>query len=117
MWDFQTSTLLVERIGTNNITDMFPPRRWSLEWLENHSAFRFNAKPQPYNLATLWGFSESSLVRTGASKIVFTNGLNDGWFVGGITKNLSSTLVVYNLPNGAHHSDLSHRMSNRTSGN
>ena len=48
------------------------------------------------------------MVRTGASHILFTNGLNDGWSVGGIQKNLSSTLLAINIPNGAHHSDLNH---------
>ena len=37
-----------------------------------------------------------------------TNGLNDGWSVGGVLKNLSSTLLAFNMPNGAHHSDLTH---------
>jgi hypothetical protein len=33
--------------------------------------------------------------------------LNDGWSVGGITQNISDTLLVLNFENGAHHSDLS----------
>ena len=48
------------------------------------------------------------LVAAGASKIVFTNGLNDGWSVGSVTTSLSDELVAINMPNGAHHSDLSH---------
>ena len=43
-----------------------------------------------------------------ASRIIFTNGLNDGWSVGGVLRNLSETLLAFNMPNGAHHSDLSH---------
>ena len=30
------------------------------------------------------------------------------WSAGGITANLSDTLLAFNAPSGAHHSDLSH---------
>lgn len=44
------------------------------------------------------------------SRIVFTNGLNDGWSTGGVLKSPSTEkgLIAINLPNGAHHSELSH---------
>lgn len=42
------------------------------------------------------------------TNIIFTNGLNDGWSAGGVMESLSDTLVVFNMPNGAHHSDLTH---------
>jgi Serine carboxypeptidase S28 len=42
----------------------------------------------------------------GASRIIFTNGLNDGWSVSGIKSDLSNDVLVINFPNGAHHSDL-----------
>jgi hypothetical protein len=70
-WDFETCTLLIERIGTNNVTDMFPPRDSSLDWLTQHCAARFGAKPQPRRLAELWGFGALQEV---TSRIIFTNG-------------------------------------------
>jgi hypothetical protein len=37
------------------------------------------------------------------------NGLKDGWSVGGVRDALPlQEIYVYDLPNGAHHSDLSH---------
>ena len=96
----------MEHIGTNNDTDMFPARPWTIEWLTNHCRDRFQVVPQPRLLADLWGFDD--LVRAGASRILFTNGLMDGWSVGGILSNLTESLVAVNMPNGAHHSDLSH---------
>ena len=105
-WDFQTCTFLVEKIGTNGVTDMFPPRNWTLDWLNQHCESRFDVTPQPKSLVELWGFDDP--VKAGASYILFTNGLNDGWSVGGIKRNLSSTLLAINIPDGAHHSDLSH---------
>jgi hypothetical protein len=42
------------------------------------------------------------------TRILFTNGLKDGWSVSGVKTNLSDSLIALNFPNGAHHSDLSH---------
>jgi len=80
----------------------------SLAWLNKHCAERFGVTPEPRALADLWGFDRLNL--TGASKILFTNGMTDGWSVGGITTNLSDTLVAINIADGAHHSDLSHQV-------
>ena len=106
-WDYETCTFEVQAIGTNGVTDMFIPRDFSLNWLSQHCN-RFGATPQPRALADLWGLDD--LVGAGLSHVIFTNGLNDGWSVAGIQKNLSSTLIAINFPNGAHHSDLSHNL-------
>jgi hypothetical protein len=105
-WDFQTCTLLVEAIGFGN-SSMFPPRSWSVEWLERHCQERFHgAAPDPLQLVRRWGFDD--LAAAGASHILFTNGLVDGWSVSGVANNLSDTLISINFPRGAHHSDLSY---------
>ena len=106
-WDYETCTFLVEAIGANNVTDMFLPRAWSLDWLTAHCQSRFGVSPQPRTLPELWGFDPDRLPSV-TSRIVFTNGLNDGWSAGGITTNLSDSLLAFNAPNGAHHSDLTH---------
>ena len=110
-WDFQTSTLLVEHISTNNVTDMFPPRRFTMEWLRGHAASRFGGPnataPRPLELVTEWGFQPEYLASSGGSRIIFTNGLNDGWSAGGVKSSLSDDLIAINIDNGAHHSDLS----------
>ena len=76
-WDWETCTLLVESIGMNNVTDMFLPRAWSLDWLTAHCGARFGVVPQPRLLADEWGFDEDRLASV-TSRIIFTNGLNDG---------------------------------------
>lgn len=104
-WDFQTCTLLVEQIGFSP-SSMFPPRNWTLDWMTEHCQSRFGVTPQPYKLVKEWRFDDLAGA-TNASHIIFTNGLNDGWSVGGIQTNLSDTLLALNFENGAHHSDLS----------
>eukprot|EP00928_Gymnodinium_smaydae_P030267 TRINITY_DN2254_c0_g1_i1.p1 TRINITY_DN2254_c0_g1~~TRINITY_DN2254_c0_g1_i1.p1 ORF type:complete len:533 (-),score=65.22 TRINITY_DN2254_c0_g1_i1:125-1690(-) len=110
MWDYQTCTFEVEHIGFGGKLQMFPERPWSESWLKKHCWERFGVDPQPRALVDLWGFDFTSLRGQGASRIVFTNGLNDGWSVGGFQADPSTEqdLLVINLPNGAHHSDLSH---------
>jgi hypothetical protein len=104
MWDFQTCHLLVEQIGFGR-GSMFPDRPWTMEWLVQHCQKRFGVVPDPYKLVQEWEFDD--LEHLGVTHILFTNGLNDGWSVGGITHNISDTLLVLNFENGAHHSDLS----------
>lgn len=104
-WDYQTCSLLIERISTNGETDMFPPRESTLEWLGAHCSSRFGVTPQPRALADEWGFDRMADL---TSRIIFTNGLNDGWSAGSVVANLSESLIAINMPNGAHHSDLSH---------
>jgi hypothetical protein len=54
-----------------------------------------------------WHFDAEHLVqKAGASRIIFTNGLQDGWSVSGIQSDLSDDVLAINFPNGAHHSDL-----------
>jgi lysosomal Pro-X carboxypeptidase len=86
---------------------MFPPRDWSLKWLNNHCISRFGVTPKPFELVHRWSFDK--LVENNVTRILFTNGLKDGWSVSGIKQNLSDSLVALNFPNGAHHSDLSGR--------
>ena len=84
---------------------MFPSRPWTFEWMYKHCLDRFGVRPDPFKLTREWRFDD--LENAGASHILFTNGLNDGWSVGGIQSSISETLLVLNFENGAHHSDLS----------
>jgi len=109
MWDFQTCTFEVERISYGGPNQMFPNRSWSMDWLDTHCRDRFGVVPQPRGLADLWGIDEADFPAF-ATRIVFTNGLNDGWSEGGILVSPSPELglMAFNMKNGAHHSDLSH---------
>ena len=77
-----------------------------------HCQDRFGVTPRPLELVGKWKFND--LVGVGASRILFTNGLNDGWSVGAVKQNLSESLLVVNFENGAHHSDLNVRGDSST---
>ena len=73
--------------------------------MNDHCQTRFGVTPAPFDLVKNWKFDD--LKNAGATHILFTNGLNDGWSVGGLQHNISDTLLALNFENGAHHSDLS----------
>lgn len=78
--------------------------------MKRHCQLRFGVTPQPHQLVQAWRFDEGGLVApnvNNASYILFTSGLNDGWSVSAISRNLTETVVAVNFPNGAHHSDVS----------
>ena len=76
-WDYETCKFLVEPIGTNGVSDMFPARAWTSDWLKAHCQARFGVTPAPTVLVDEWGFDAAGLRTGGASRILFTNGLND----------------------------------------
>jgi lysosomal Pro-X carboxypeptidase len=77
-----------------------------MEWLTQHCLSRFNVVPKPYQLVYEWKFND--LVGQGASRILFTNGRNDMWSAGSYLEDISDSILTINMPNGAHHSELSH---------
>ena len=106
-WEFQVCKDLVIKCGFAGPRSMFyPPREWTMSWFTEHCHNRFGSglNPEPGRLNKLWGFDSLE----GASRILFTNGANDGWIVGSYTESESDSIIVINYPNGSHHSDLMH---------
>lgn len=101
MWDFQGCDLIQE-CGMSE-KSMFVPRDWSLDWLTSHCEDRFGVTPDPKELRRQFHFEDLSK----QTRILFTNGLSDGWSAASITVE-SDHFKVVNMPNGAHHSDLTH---------
>jgi pimeloyl-ACP methyl ester carboxylesterase len=104
MFDFHCCSTLTPAIGFSH-ESMFPYRPWTLEWLTQHCERRFQVTPKPYKLLHMYHFDD--LIRANATKILFTNGLNDMWSAGSLLESISDDLPVINMVNGAHHSDLS----------
>jgi len=107
MWDFQLCTTLIDPIGFSE-ESMFPARVWTYEDLTNYCQLRYVEEVTPQPLALVRNLQFDDLVGMGASKILFTNGLQDMWSGGSYLENLSDSILAVNFENGAHHSDLSH---------
>jgi Serine carboxypeptidase S28 len=102
-WEFQCCSDLIIETGFGP-KSMFLERPFDLDWLTGHCQARFEVTPTPTRMVDKWHFDK--LVENGASHILFTNGLQDGWSPLSFTQNLTDTIVALNFPSGAHHSDL-----------
>eukprot|EP01008_Symbiontida_sp_HLA12_P000193 NODE_1190_length_645_cov_265.243295_g1181_i0.p2 GENE.NODE_1190_length_645_cov_265.243295_g1181_i0~~NODE_1190_length_645_cov_265.243295_g1181_i0.p2 ORF type:complete len:113 (+),score=9.62 NODE_1190_length_645_cov_265.243295_g1181_i0:126-464(+) len=83
---------------------MFPRIPFNLTWLDWHCNRRFGIPSRPHWMEFLVGVD--NFARTGATRIIFSNGMQDPWHVGGVLRSLSPTLVAVIMENGAHHVDL-----------
>ena len=103
MFDFHCCATLTPAVGFSK-DSMFPSRKWTLDWLTEHCMDRFDVNPDPLKLVREFQFDD--LVGQGATRILFTNGLNDLWSAGSHLEALSESLPVVKMLHGAHHSEL-----------
>lgn len=91
--------------GSNNVTDMFPHLDFTVEMRHHYCAATYGlGKDRLEWLATeYWGSLEDIKE---ASHIIFPNGDLDPWGTGGVSENLSPTLIAILVEGGAHHLDL-----------
>ncbi|GAX29234.1 dipeptidyl-peptidase II [Fistulifera solaris] len=103
IWEFQCCKDLIIRSGYSN-TSMFIPREWTYEWHDEHCRQRFpGITLNSFRLEQKWHFDQLA----GASRIVFTNGMNDGWSAAGsFLEDVNDSVVAITIADGAHHSDL-----------
>ncbi|MFT7803846.1 lysosomal Pro-X carboxypeptidase-like [Arapaima gigas] len=101
-WYYQACTEMVMPMCTDGVQDMFEPQPWNFEAFSEECYALFGVRPRPYWAGTVYGGKEIS----SHSNIVFSNGNLDPWSGGGVTQNLSSSLVAVMIPDGAHHLDL-----------
>jgi dipeptidyl-peptidase-2 len=112
-WDYQACTEIIYFPNTNNGSDMFPPRNWTIADLTKHCHQTWGIVPDPDWLGIYTGgrylyspplHAGSDLA--GVSNIIFSNGLLDPWHGGGFLHTHSDTLVAVIIEDGAHHLDL-----------
>lgn len=87
---------------TNGIDDMFEPRSWNFREYSDDCFKQWGVRPRPTWITTVYGGRNIS----SHSNIVFSNGELDPWSGGGVTKDITDTLVAITIPEGAHHLDL-----------
>ena len=101
---------VIHPIGSNNVSDFFPPVQWKLTMLDQQCRAQFanSLKPRPHWLPTEFGFYDSSRFKRSASHILFTYGTRDPWATLGVGfgHDLSPSLPVIAIPDGSHCADM-----------
>lgn len=101
-WYYQACTEMVMPMCTDGVNDMFEPQEWNFPAFSEECNKLFGVRPRPDWAQTVYGgFDIAS-----HSNIIFSNGGLDPWSSGGVTKNISDSLVAIVIPDGAHHLDL-----------
>ncbi|KAF6334004.1 prolylcarboxypeptidase [Rhinolophus ferrumequinum] len=87
---------------TNGIDDMFEPSSWDLQEFSDGCFRQWGVRPRPSWITAMYGGKNIS----SHTNIIFSNGDLDPWSGGGVTKDITDTLVAITIPDGAHHLDL-----------
>ncbi|XP_014813850.1 PREDICTED: lysosomal Pro-X carboxypeptidase [Calidris pugnax] len=104
-WYYQACTEMVMPMCTDGVNDMFEPQKWDFDALSEECYRLWGVRPRPSWILSVYGGKNIS----SHSNIVFSNGGLDPWSAGGVTKNISDSLVAIVIPDGAHHLDLRSR--------
>jgi len=109
-WYYLACTEIIHPIGADNITDMFPPQPWSLAGTSGGCRSLFGVTPQPKHNPQQFGMDQGvASLHLATSHVIFTNGDLDPWSSQSVVNSSttgSPTLVVINIVDGSHHSDL-----------
>lgn len=100
-WDYQSCTQIVSNVDTNNVTDMFPSAPYSFDAIVAYCQRTWGTTPDPLAIPRRFNITAET-----ASRIIFSNGLLDPWWPGGILERLSDTLIPILIADAAHHLDL-----------
>jgi hypothetical protein len=108
-WDYLACTEVLHPIGSNNVTDFFPPSPWAVPLIADQCRNEFAPvlTPRPHWLPTQFGLYDRRRFARAASRILFTYGSRDPWATLGVGfSSLSPTLPVLAIPNGSHCADM-----------
>ncbi|KAJ0063645.1 hypothetical protein NL108_004491 [Boleophthalmus pectinirostris] len=101
-WFYQACTEMVMPMCTDGVNDMFEPEEWNFQAFSDECKSMFGVRPRADWAEVVYGGKD-----IGAhSNIIFSNGVLDPWSAGGVTHNISESLVSILIPDGAHHLDL-----------
>uniref|UniRef100_A0A6Q2WZW4 Lysosomal Pro-X carboxypeptidase n=1 Tax=Esox lucius TaxID=8010 RepID=A0A6Q2WZW4_ESOLU len=101
-WYYQACTEMVMPMCTDGVQDMFEPQEWNFQAFSDECHALFGVRPR----ADWAGIFYGGLDIASHSNIVFSNGGLDPWSGGGVTRNISDSMVAIVIPDGAHHLDL-----------
>ncbi|NWS53083.1 PCP carboxypeptidase, partial [Chunga burmeisteri] len=101
-WNYQVCTEMVMRLCTDGVNDMFEPLEWDYDSFSEECYRMWGVRPRPSWVLSMYGGKNIS----SHSNIIFSNGGLDPWSAGGVTENITDSLVAIVIPDGAHHLDL-----------
>ncbi|MBN3308859.1 PCP carboxypeptidase, partial [Amia calva] len=101
-WYYQACTEMVMPMCTDGSSDMFELQSWDFKAFSDECYSLFGVRPRADWATTVYGGKNIS----SHSNIVFSNGGLDPWSGGGVTRNISKSVVAIMIPEGAHHLDL-----------
>ncbi|XP_037232844.1 lysosomal Pro-X carboxypeptidase isoform X1 [Falco biarmicus] len=104
-WYYQACTEMVMPMCTDGVNDMFEPQKWDFDAFSDQCYRFWGVRPRPSWILSMYGGKNISSY----SNIVFSNGGLDPWSAGGVTQNITDSLVAIVIPDGAHHLDLRSR--------
>eukprot|EP01025_Chloroclados_australasicus_P033606 TRINITY_DN342_c0_g2_i1.p1 TRINITY_DN342_c0_g2~~TRINITY_DN342_c0_g2_i1.p1 ORF type:complete len:527 (+),score=40.06 TRINITY_DN342_c0_g2_i1:195-1775(+) len=102
LWGFQYCTEQFMPMSTDGIKDMFWLSPFDIEGEFDYCQSEYGVIPRMYHAQVQWGGKK---IET-ASNIIFSNGQYDPWRYGGITRNISDSVVAIVIPEVGHHCDL-----------
>jgi lysosomal Pro-X carboxypeptidase len=102
LWDYLACSQLEMPFARDGVHDMFWPQPWDPVADAAACFLMFGVQTRAYAAHIDYGGALLSSV----SNIVFTNGELDPWLPGGVTQNISSSVLAYTLPDVGHHIDL-----------
>ena len=89
-WDYLFCTEMLQPMSRDGVDDMFFPQPWDLPGTERGCQDRWGVAPRPLWATINYGGRRLSA----ASNIVWSNGELDPWRGGGVTRNVSESLVA-----------------------
>lgn len=105
-WYYQACTEMVMPMCTDGVHDMFEPEEWNFQAFSDGCSAMFGVRPRAEWAGVVYGGKDIA----SHSNIIFSNGALDPWSAGGVTHNITDSLLSIMIPEGAHHLDL--RFSN-----
>ncbi|XP_065278568.1 lysosomal Pro-X carboxypeptidase [Emys orbicularis] len=101
-WYYQACTEMVMPMCTDGVNDMFETRKWNFHVFSEECFKLWKVRPRPHWIPSVYGGKNIS----SHSNIIFSNGGLDPWSGGGVTRNITDSLIAIVIPEGAHHLDL-----------
>ncbi len=104
-WEVLSCAQMVMPINTNNLTTMFPERKWDFEKVKDECNATYGLQSdEDFIINTYGGRSNSDF--KGYSNIFFSNGEHDPWSAGSPLISLSESIISFVIEDAAHHLDL-----------